>query len=146
MQGEVELDVTAWRELYPAFADVTVWPDARLQNYWEQAKCFVWPVPWHAIGRRCLTQAMGMMLAHLCELTRRNQAGQGTAGIQTGATVDKVSVSFQAPPVKSGWQHWLGTTPYGMELWALLSVKAAGGFYVGGSIERYGFRKAGGGF
>ena len=46
--------------------------------------------------------------------------------------------------VKSAFGYWLLTTPYGNELRMLLDIVGGVGFYVGGSCEREGFRKAGG--
>jgi hypothetical protein len=72
--------------------------------------------------------------------------GGGVTGVVTGATIDKVSVQLAAPTTKSGWQYWLASTPYGMQLWAFLSIKSAGGLYIGGRPERRAFRKVGGNF
>lgn len=144
MQGIITFDPVAWRAQFPQFGNDTEWPDAQLSGLFDMACCFIWPFPWRAVGRKCLTLMLYLMTAHLAESQRMLNAGQATSGVQTGASVDKVSVSLQAPPITSGWQQWLSTTPYGLQLWALLSVRSKGGFYVGGSIERYGYRKAGG--
>ncbi|MNJ79317.1 hypothetical protein D3C77_772930 [compost metagenome] len=42
------------------------------------------------------------------------------------------------------WSYWLGMTPYGMQLMALLKVCTGGGLYVGGLPERAAFRSVGG--
>jgi hypothetical protein len=48
---------------------------------------------------------------------------------------------MQAPPAANAWQYWLNTSPYGMQLLALLQAKGVGGLYVGGLPERDAFRK-----
>ena len=60
--------------------------------------------------------------------------------------IDKVTVTNMPPPVKNGWQFWLATTPYGMQLWALLKRMAGAGLYIGGLPERRAFRKVFGTF
>jgi hypothetical protein len=95
------------------------------------------------------------LTAHLLALGTMQTAGAGgqgqsAGGVQggfiTSATVGEVSVAKLAPPATNGWQWWLASTPYGQALWALLSVKAVGGFAIGGLPEREGFRKVGGVF
>lgn len=143
---EVQFDPAKFRKRFPKFGDDVVWSDDRLDLLFEMAKCFVWPVRWSAMNARRQDMAVYLMVAHLASIQAMDDAGMASSGIQTGATIDRVSVSLQAPPATSGWQHWLSTTPYGLQLWALLSVMAAGGNYVGAWPERQGFRKGGGVF
>lgn len=135
-----------FREKFPAFADATKYPDELLSGYFDMAKCFVWPHEWCLLHGDCLQNAMDLMTAHIAFSQTMINNGQSVPGIMVGATIDKVSVSVSPPPTSNGWQYWLATTPYGMMLWALLIGKASGGFYVGGSPERRGFRKIGGFF
>lgn len=139
-------DPAAFRKMFPHFADTTKYPDELLSGYYDSATCFVYPESWRMLHGKCLQRALYLLVAHLGGLGDQIKAGVITSGIQTGATVDKVSVTIQAPPATTGWKFWLSTTPWGLELWALLSVKSAGGVYVGGSRERQGFRKAWGRF
>jgi len=93
----------------------------------------------------CGSQLWMLLTAHLLELRRRELAGQGAApGAVTSATIDKVSVSFQAPASKDAWSHWLSLTPFGQEYLALMKSCGAGGMYVGGLPERAAFRSVGG--
>ena len=93
-----------------------------------------------------LQLALNLLTGHLTQTAALLAAGQSTVAPVTGATQGSVSVSMQPPPATSGWQYWLSTTPYGIQLWALLSLAGAGGFLIGGSLERKAFRKAGGVF
>jgi hypothetical protein len=91
-----------------------------------------------------LQMALNLLTGHLTQTAKLLAAGQASVAPITGATQGSVSVSMLPPPATSGWQYWLSTTPYGIELWAVLSMAGAGGFLIGGSLERKSFRKAGG--
>lgn len=86
--------------------------------------------------------AIYLMSAHLSVLSLRNQtnitsSGGSTAGIVASAAVGEVNVSYQQIPTdKSMFDYWLATTPYGLELLALLEMLSTIPFYVGGSLER----------
>lgn len=93
-----------------------------------------------------LDLALNLMTAHIAQIQATILAGQDTV-VVTGSSIDKVSVSLLAPPVKNSFQYWLQTTPYGKMLAALARSQFAGGFYVSAGIpERRGFRKAYGTF
>jgi len=93
-----------------------------------------------------LQLALNLMTGHLTQITAQLAAGQTSVAPLTGAAEGSVSLSMQPPPTTNGWQYWLSSTPYGVQLWGLLLVKSAGGLMVGGSLERASFRQAGGGF
>lgn len=140
------LDVALFREQFPVFADDVKYPDAMIQMYWDMACCYVDPTDWCLLAGSCLQLALNLMTAHLVYLAGQTAAGSASSGVMQSATVDKVSVTVAVPPIKTAWQQWLAQSPYGLQLWALLTSKSAGGFMVGGYIERQGFRKAGGVF
>ena len=144
-QAILTFDVTAFRVQFPAFANVTLFPDATLQMYWDTATCFVSNRNYGWLAGACRQLALNLMTAHLAQLSVIIAGGQ-TPGMVQSATIDKVTVSLTPPPVPNQWQWWLGLTPYGQELLALLMARSAGGFYVGGLPERTGFRKVGGTF
>ena len=137
-------DVTAFRLLFPAFADPTVYPDARLQMYWDMAISYISDVAnygWlQGLDRQL---ALNLLTAHLAAISDIILAGQVPNLMQT-ATIDKVSVGLTPPPIPNQWQWWLNQTGYGQQLLALLQAKSVGGFYVGGLPERSAFRKVGG--
>lgn len=147
----ISFDVAQFRAMYPAFANMTTFPDAVLQMYWDQATSYVSNVNYgwlfgaqsangNAVNR---VLALNLMTAHITQLFVLIGVGQ-TPGIVTGATVDKVNVTLEAPPIKDGWQYWLAQTPYGQQLWALLTAASVGGWYVGGSnAGRAGMRDSG---
>ena len=86
------------------------------------------------------------MTAHLLFLNKKIDDGNNATGAVQSATEGSVSVSFTAPPSRDGWEYWLSSTPYGVQLWALLSGLMVGGAYIGGLPERKAVRKVGGVF
>lgn len=139
------LDPANFRVIFPAFASVEAYPDAVLLAFWDVGVTYLGSYDGCLLSGDPLQQALNFMTAHLLQLSVMATAGQ-TPAIVTQSTVDKVSVSIAAPPAKNAWAWWLCLTPYGVALWGLLNFRAAGGFYIGGSPERAGFRGAYGRF
>lgn len=138
-------DEAAFRAMFPDFASDTTYPDAMLASYWAMAVLYITADDSWMIEGDTLQFALNLMVAHLGKSYSLINAGQSTSVVQS-SSVGSVSVSMVPPPVKTGWQHWLCTTPYGAQLWALLQSLTVGGIYIGGSQERQGFRKVGGVF
>jgi hypothetical protein len=136
-------DVDLFRLQFPAFANPITFPDARLQSDWNMAVCYINPNDFCYLKGDCLQLALNQMTAHLAESSVLIGEGQNPGFIQA-ASIDKVSVTLQAPPDKSQWGTWLASTPYGQQLWALLQAKSVGGYYVGGVPETSAFRRVGG--
>jgi len=131
--------LATFRTLYPQFASVS---DAVVQAIAEQALCFI-----SDTGCECGDTGWMLMTAHLLQLNQAAQSGTGVLGPVASATIGSVSVSYQTPPYGSSeYKYWLGGTPYGAQLLALLARCSAGGVYIGGSPERAAFRRVGGGF
>lgn len=136
-----------FRAQFQAFANATVFPAASLSATWTTGTAYISPNanPGWTCNPAQLQRALDLMCAHLTQLGV--QIANGTPmGVMSAATEGSVSITLQPPPVKSAFGYWLSTTPYGLELRMLLSITAGVGFYVGGSCEREGFRKAGGTF
>ena len=142
----ITLDPAAFRALFPQFADAAKWPDAALSIQFGAATGYVSADTYGDMPVAARTNALYLMTAHLLALgvivAQNNYSGQ--VGVVQGATVDHVQITLAPPPLKSRWQWWLNTTPYGAQLLALLEAQAVGGFYVGGLPERAAFRKVGG--
>ena len=131
-------DLDAFRQAYPQFDPV---PDEAVLPTSEAALCLVSqdgscdcdPLMWR------------LMVAHMLALQQAAESGNGAGGPVTAASIDKVSVTFAAPPVgTSAYKCWLFKTPYGSQIAAMLARCAAGGVYVGGLPERSAFRSVGG--
>lgn len=136
-------DLAAFRAEFPAFADTALYPDAMVLRWSEMAACSL--SEGCALNGDCYALAWQLLTAHIGTTLTRAAAGTGS-GIVNAASIDKVSVSYAPPPYRSGWAYWLAQTPYGQQLQGMLSVKATGGFYLGGTAlpERNGFRGPGG--
>lgn len=134
----ITFNVAQFRAAYPEFG-ATPPTDATLQGYWNTATCFVSDCNYGWLRGDCRAQVLNLLAAHIATLAALIAVGE-TPGIVTGATIDKVSVTLEPPPATSQQQWWFNLTPYGAQAWALLSVRSVGGFYVGGSATRAGFR------
>lgn len=144
------LDIGVFRCRFPEFEKTE---DAVIARYWEIADIFITAEDGPLLDGRALQLALELTTAHCLAL---NDGGTQSAGIQgngggkTGfvsrSTIDKVTVQFQPPSFKDGFDYWANATHYGQQLLALLKAKSAGGFYIGGAHERCAFRKAGGSF
>lgn len=127
----MDFPLPKFRLLYPAFKAVV---DEVVLAAAESAECLA-----DARGCKCSEQAWMALTAHLLALQSAASTGGGAAGPVASATIDKVSVSFQAPPAGDSWSYWLNATPYGQQALAFLKACSAGGFYVGGLPERDAF-------
>jgi Protein of unknown function (DUF4054) len=141
--GSINYNDTAFRALFPAFANPTTYPTSAIQIYWNTATAYVS----NSTGG-CFTGgmtpaqqtlALNQMTAHLVYLNGLVASGN-TPGVVVGATIDKVSVTLEPPPVPNQWQFWLNQSPYGQQLLALLQVVSVGGFYASSAVPgRAGF-------
>lgn len=136
-------DAALFRTQCPAFANSTTYPDITIQAYWDTAISYISNSDYGCLSVATRTLAINLMTAHLMALAAIVATGQ-VPGLVNSATIDKISVTLTAPPVKDQWSWWLNLTPYGQQLLALLNVHSVGGFYVGGLPEIRAFRKAGG--
>lgn len=140
----IDLDIASFRINFPAYASETDYPDARLNSQYAIGKCYVADNDC-TLPEECREYALQLMLAKLLYIQDSIASGRPTQ-IITSATESNVSVSLAEPPNSDTWSHWLSSTAYGLQLLAMLNAASAGGFYVGGSEERRGFRKINGGF
>lgn len=143
MAAVLTFDAAAFRVAYPQYSDETAYPTATLQAYWDSATCFISARNCGYLRGTCRTKAIWLMMVHLMTISALVLAGDTPGQVQS-ATIDKVSVGLTPPPIPNQWQWWLGTTPYGAQLLALLQVASAGGWFVGGMPEIQSLRKAGG--
>lgn len=134
-------DPAAFRLAFLQFEDVTLYPDATLSAWWSMAGVAVSTADNCVLSGDTLQTILNLMTAHMGTMIARMAAGGGGVGFQSGATIDKVTVSYSPPPYKNGWQAWLSSTPYGLQIWALLEILSSGGFYIGGMPETHAFRK-----
>lgn len=138
-------DDAGFRSQCPFFADPTLYPAAALAQFFGSAGTFLGAANYGWLRDGDRQAALNYMAAHLAGLNDAITANAGTAPAPlTGATVEKVRVSLQLPPAGNQWRYWLGLTPWGQLLLALLQAKSAGGWSTGGLPERAAFRRVGG--
>lgn len=143
---EHTLDLPAFRAAYPAFSNTTNWPDPYVTEAWNMAvDYFGADDTCRASGDR-KQRMLNLMTAHLLATwgpVQQATAGASPAlGAKTSATVDKVTVQRVGPPVRSALSYWLGSTSWGVALWALLESSNAGGFFAVGRPETSMLRRA----
>jgi len=141
----IPFNISVFRTRFPAFASDAVYPDAMLEGWWDIATCYISDKNYGIFKGKCRELAIMLMVAHIAAINDLIQQGI-TPGQISSASIDKVSVSINPPPVDSQFSWWLSLTPYGQQLDSLLSTASVGGWHVGGLPERSAFRKAGGVF
>lgn len=141
--AEQTLDLAVFRLQFPLFADPAAFPDAYIQAQWDAAAVQISPWDGAFMSGARLQRALNLLTAHLMQINLNMSTG-GAGGVMQSASIDKVAVAMVAPPARSGWQYWLASTPYGLQLWAFLKAIAGPGYFLGGLPERAAFRKVGG--
>ena len=139
--GAINYNDSAFRALFPAYADSGTYPMATLQGYWNSAILYVNNCGWSAMSLAQQTQAINLMTAHIAYINGIIASGNIPAMVN-GASIDKISVTLQPPPFGSSqFKWWLGLSPYGQQLLALFAVVGVGGYYSTAAIPgRLGFR------
>jgi hypothetical protein len=137
-------DVEEFRAQFPAFADVTTYPDLTLEAYWDAAILYISPNVGCRMTAAQRLRALYLLTAHLTVISTRAANGSKNTYIMQSSAIDKVSVSVVPPPLRDEWGFWLSSTPYGLQLLALLTAASMGGMIIGGLPESSGFRKVGG--
>jgi len=133
-------DDALFRAQCPAYSSFHRYPMATLQAFWTTATYYMSDVGNFGPLRCDARQAgLNLMTAHLVYISGLIAEGQ-VPYVMTAATIDKVQVTTVPPPLKNQWQWWMQVSPYGQQLWALLQVNSAGGYYIGGTPTLAAFR------
>lgn len=141
----VVLTYPEFRTRFTAFANATTYPDATLQVQFDLAQDYISPTVGWVLTSNQRETALYLMVAHLMFLRDKAALGQPAQGVQS-ASEGAVSVSFITPQKMNAWQTWLYSSPYGQQLWALLTMKTVGGFNSASNYNRLGFRSPRGTF
>lgn len=137
MADVIAITPEEFRETISAYADATKYPDEKVASYIERATFFIDARYSGDCPCRCRVYAIELMAAHLLKLSDLIASGDNSAGGRiTSASIDKISVSLDAPQTKNAFEYWLSLTPYGQELLVLLMSKAPAGIYSGGKCYR----------
>lgn len=117
MGAVATFDLTAFRQRYPEFANVT---PSLVQAYFAEATLYFrndGTGPVQDAGQQALL--LNMLTAHIAALNRLNPDGSsasGLAGPITSATEGSVSVS-SGLIVEPGSAQWFQSTTYGFSFW-----------------------------
>lgn len=145
MSAIIEYDDALFRVQIPEFSNTTTYPQVLMQGFWDIAINYISDVNYGFLRDSSRVLALNYMTAHIAKLNLQLEVNPSSViGQVQGATIDKVTVTLTPPPNPNQFSWWLGLTPYGQMLLALLQVKSVGGMYVGGLPERAAFRKVGG--
>lgn len=130
------------RETFGAFVDTVAYPDAMIENCIEMSKCFISDTVCGCAGVswKCRASMMELMTCHLLTMltgaaSNGGNGGQTVSGMVVSASIGDVHVSTAVPENKTQLQWYLNQTPYGQQLFALLSIKVSP-LYFGGSRQR----------
>lgn len=134
----ITFNVTAFRAQFKAFENDVAYPTPILQGWWDLATNYISNLNYGWLNGSRRAQALNLMTAHLLAINEMISNGQAPVFVK-GATIDKISVTLEPPPVKSQFAWWLNNTPYGQQLYALLYISGVGGMYIGGSAQRAAF-------
>ena len=137
----VTLDITEFRAMYPAFADVTKYPDSVITLAFNKSTIFIKNETNECLGDSELETILYLVTAHLLAVETKAKANS-SGGLIASSAVDKISVSLVAPSNTDEFNYFFNQSAYGQELLALLSLLAVGGFYIGGSPETLAFKRA----
>jgi len=140
----VTFDVAVFRTNFKEYADIAVYPDATLQTYFDLSTLYLNNNDYGYLSP-ALSHALNLMTAHQLKINDGIVSGDNGL-IANSTSVGGVSVTVTPPEDKNSFGYWLSTTPYGIQLKALLKTYSIGGFIVGGSPERANFRKFNGAF
>jgi hypothetical protein len=144
MMITIAFDAAIFRIQIPVYADVLLYPDTMIQSWWDIATDYVSTTDYGYLSGNSRVLAINLLAAHLM-FTDQNPSGGGS-GILTSASEGSVSVSMHVYTTKSLFLQWLLSSPYGRQLAALLTAKAAGGIYAGGDSFQGVIRDRGGRF
>ena len=128
---KVVVTVEQFVEWFPEFADNT-----NNSAILTRAQCYITTDNYGDLCGDCRILAIYLMTAHLLTLQDMIANGDTSGGMETSASIDKVSVTLTPPPSTNAFDYWLGLTKYGTELLALLQSKISTPILVGGSFVR----------
>lgn len=114
---------------FPEFAEAQ-----NIELYIDRALLYI--SPYTGLCKNRKQYIVFLLAAHFLALQDNINQGENSGGIQTGASIDKVSVSVAPPPFTDGFDYWLNQTVYGQTLLAFLDMIAALPTYVGGTFQR----------
>ncbi|EIL88534.1 hypothetical protein UU9_12323 [Rhodanobacter fulvus Jip2] len=123
-------DLSLFRDTFPAFADLSVYPDARVSFQGSLADKLYGDDPWGDL------QGYVAMLAVAHALSMQGKSGGssgGVKGVVSAKSVDRVSVSYDVSATTYKDAAYFNGSPYGVELYWLIQMAGAGPMHVMGN-------------
>lgn len=143
----VTYDDATFRATLPFFANVTTYPALLMAQFFANATSYISAYGGRRLNGASLQLALYLMTGHLAALNDFINSNNGAPpAMVIAGTIDKTTVQMKPPPTTDQFQWWLSLTPWGQQLLAMLSVKSAGGFFIGGRPEGNAFRRVYGSF
>lgn len=142
--SSVVITVDNFRCHFPEF-DVASYPDNVICRYICQAEAYCSTTNFR-IRPKVRELLIYLMAAHLITLAGINPtshlatSSNETAGFETSATIDGVSVSKQAPIARNAFEQWINSTGYGQQYWAMLTANVPTPIHYVGNPETFGIR------
>lgn len=114
---------------FPEFAEAQ-----NIELYIDRALLYFDRHCWFCKNRK--QYAVFLLAAHFLALQDNINSGENAGGIQTGASIDRVSVSIAPPPFSDATDYYFNQTVYGQEFLAFLDMIAVLPGFIGGSFNR----------
>lgn len=130
----VTVTVAEFRQRFPIFSNTEKYPDTVVQTMLDTAIIYVPNKTTCCKNEATVKEMICLMAAHLLAQNADTSSG-GTGGVIQSASVGGVSVTKMAPPAKTSFSYWLSSTPYGLQLLAMLKLQSVIGVYIGGTKE-----------
>lgn len=131
----VTVSITDFRQRFPVFSDTTKYPDSLIQAMLDTAPVYISNKISCCRTEAIVKEALLLMTAHLVAINSPSTTESAGGGVIQSAHIGDVSVTKMAPPAKTSFAYWLSSTPYGLQLLALLKTQATIGLYIGGTAE-----------
>lgn len=132
--AEVNVSIAEFRQRFPIFSNTTKYPDTVVQTMLDTAIIYIPNRTTCCKNEATVKEMIYLMTAHLL-VTSTDTATGGTGGVVQSASVGGVSVTKMTPPAKTAFSYWLSSTPYGLQLLAMLKLQSTIGIYIGGTTE-----------
>lgn len=139
---DVTVNYEGFIATFNEFSNIEEYPQLTVTSYIEVATSYIPTKNMGSLKNNARVYAIYLMTAHLLTLRKQiqNNVGEkGTTqiGFETSASIGDVSVSMQMPNNKNQLDYWFSLTGYGLELRALLSLKACTPTTIGGKFSRF---------
>jgi len=124
-------DIAKFKKNFSQFNHID--DDIILDNV-EVAKCYI------DQSSKCYNQLLNLVVAHMLYLKEQQANGNNNTSSIASATIDKVSISYQAPVSNSSTSQWFNLSPYGLEFLVLNKRCNGTPRYYGGSLNKISIR------